>query len=74
MMYRIEPLYYASPDFKKMDGETYINLRYVLSITLHEKYASIFTAHGNDRYSISKNQAMEILQVMQTMEQKDEVK
>lgn len=68
MIYRIEPLYYKSPDYAKVDGDHFINLKYVVNIAINERTAKIFTLGDiHNGFTISKIQAMEILQLMETL-------
>lgn len=68
MMYRIEPLYYKSPDYAKVDGDHYINLKYVINVVINERMARVFTLGDiHNGFTISKIQAMEILRLMENL-------
>ena len=68
MMYRIEPLYYVSPDYRKKEGEYFINLRFIVNVAILESVAHVYTLNDTrSGFIISKIQAMEILQLMETL-------
>ena len=68
MMYRIEPLYYASPDYRKKEGDYFINLRFIVNITILERVAHVYILNDTrGEFIISKIQAMEILRLMENL-------
>lgn len=68
MMYRIEPLYYVSPDYRKKEGDYFINLRFIVNITILERVAHVYILNDTrGEFIISKIQAMEILRLMENL-------
>lgn len=64
MIFKIDPLYYSSPEYRKIEGEHYVNSNFIVSISI-DKVGRIFTINEPTGFAISKERAVEIVQIME---------